>query len=988
MTEKPEHVTVVFAGLSQSWAEWIAEQFEAAGRTTGMVRWDPVHRAPSASAITGLLGGHGRVLLVLDDWYLRFESGRNEAWGEALRLAVPPHRDRIAAVSVTTRPLPEDAAALDPIGLRGLGPEEARRRLLAAVGAEATGPARVELARSRRFPDDRPEIWNSPRRNRRFTGREQVLERLHDAFAAGGDQTAVVALHGPSGVGKTQVATEFVHRFAGEYDIVWHVSAAVRAAAREQFAALAEELGIRAEHEVGGLIEAVRQELRTTRRRWLVVLDGAEEPEELESLVPEGPGHVLITTRRTAWSQQGAELVGLPPFDRNESVAFACRRASRLTEEDADRLADALQDLPLLLDQMAAWLDNNPTASVGDYVADIRTGDPNDFGVLPSKDYPRGFQVAWAITLNTLREQSPEVDELLKLLAFFSPDVVPVRLLQSARASDLPPHLAELVAEPSSWNTALRTLSEATSMRLEYETGPRMDILTVGTLRMHRLFHRFVRTSMPPDDRKKASATACRVLVAADPREPASPRNWARYAELIPHLDQSGALDSSEEDVRELVLNCIEYLRTRGEYHDGWWLSRQAVDRWREASGPTDRTLLVAVHQQANMLRRLGRYAEAETVGRDVLGRLTAGTGARVIEVLRAKDGLAGTLMALAKYDEATALFEEAAEEAAASLGEQEVPRTLAIRSNLAVALGLQGRYEDSLRLHRSILEARVGLLGGRNPLTLNSALHTAWTLRLLGRYDEALAIQDHNCRLHRQVLDKNHTQTLLAEHNLALCLRRDGNVQFARAMMRKVRDRLVKRRGLQHPETLMVSADFAMLLRYEGELSQARELAESTAKLYGAQLGEDHPYALGTRANVALIQGETGNPGAAVRAAQETLDAMAGAVGDGHPWTVGCVLNTALARHRAGDTAGAVRLGRDALDRARGVVGERHPLTLNCMAGLAQDLHASGRADEADALRQQVIGAATELLGEDHAHTRSIREGVRPYWDFEPQPI
>ncbi|MFG2192885.1 FxSxx-COOH system tetratricopeptide repeat protein [Streptomyces sp. NPDC048639] len=987
MTDKPEHVTVVFAGLSHAWAEWIAATLASAGCTTAMVRWDPVRRAPASAAITDLLADRGRVLLVLDDWYLRFDSWRNEEWSTALRRAVQLGQGRIAAVSVTPQPLPAAAAIVAPVDLRGLGPDQARRRLLTAVDLPATTAAPVELARSRRFPDDLPEVWNAPRRNRRFTGREKVLEKLHDAFAAGGDATTCVALHGPSGVGKTQVATEFVHRFAGEYDIVWYISAAVRATARESYAALAEKLDLKPGDEVGRLIEAVRERLSSTTRRWLIVLDGAEEPEELEALVPDGRGHVLITTRRATWGQQGAELVALEPFRRAESVAFVCRRASRLSEDEADTLADALEDLPLLLDQMAAWLDTNPTASVSGYVADIRSGDPHDFGVLPSQEYPRGFQVAWAITLNTLRERSPEVDELLGLLAFFSPDVVPVRLLQSARAADLPPHLAELVAEPSSWNTALRTLSEATSMRLEYETGPRLDILTVGTLRMHRLFHRFVRGSMAHKERLRASAIACRVLVAADPRSPASPRNWARYAELIPHLEPSGALDSAEDDVRDLVLNCVEYLRMRGEYHDGWWLSRLAVERWRAASALTDRRVLVAVHQQANMLRRLGRYAEAETVGREVLRTLVADASARTIEVLRAKDGLAGTLMALAKHGEATALFEEAARDATEALGEG-VPRTLAIRSNLAVSLGLQGRYEDSLALHRSLLDSRSVLLGVHDPLTLNSALHTAWMLRLLGRYDEALAIQDHNCRLHRQILDKNHTQTLLAEHNLALCSRRNGNLQFAQALMRKVRDRLVSRRGQQHPETLIASADFAMLLRQAGELDAARELAESTARLYGAQLGRDHPYAIGSHANLAFVQGEAGEHRAALRTAEQALDGMGGAVGADHPWTVGCALNAAAARHRAGDTPGAVRMGREALERAPRAVGDQHPLTINCRMSLAQDLRAAGETEEADALRSEAMDTLTTLLGEDHAHTRAMREGVRPYWDFEPQPI
>ncbi|MFF0743895.1 FxSxx-COOH system tetratricopeptide repeat protein [Streptomyces sp. NPDC004111] len=989
-TPSPQHVAVVYAGQSQSWADWMKYQLSRAEVRPKLVRWDPLHRTADTHALTELLDAptRGRVLIVVDDWFLRLPQDRQDAWGEVLREVVPRYGARISAVTVTAATLPSAADPLSPTRLRGLGPAEARRRLLATAGVRPGGGAPVDLGRGPRFPDDLREIDNAPRHNHRFTGRERVLEQLHDTFAEVGPG-ARIALHGPPGVGKTQVATEYVHRHAGEYDIVWWVGASVRLRARTEFAALAEELGVAPvqRDQLSDHITAAREEL-AGRGRWLVVLDGAEDPEALEELLPTGPGHLLVTTPRTDWAGHGAELIGLPPFEREESVAFARLRTGRLTADQANDLAAAVQDLPLLIAQTAAWLDTHPAASVASYVYDIRHGDPHEAEVEQTHDYPAGFKVAWGRTVNGLLEQHPQVYELLVLLAFFSPDVVPARLLRTARADDLPEHLATLVGEPSTWNSALRTLSEATSMRVEYEPGPRMDIVTVGTLRMHRLFHRFVRGHLPRPEFAEASAIACRVLVAGDPRDPGDSTHWPRYAELVPHLELAGALAATDHDVRAVVLNCVEYLRVRGEYREGLRLSTAAADSWTKLSGPTDPQVLVARHQQANMERRLGRYHEAERIGRATLDLVSSGAEVRPIELVRAKNGLGGTLMALGAYDEARTLFDEAATDATDLLGEYQIPRILSIRSNLAIAVGLLGHYQEAYDRHSEILEESIRLFGGKARLTLHAGLHTAWTLRLLGRYREALDIQEQNCRLHAQVLGRNHGETLIADHNLALCMRREGNLKYAGALMRKVRESIVHRRGSAHPEALLISADHAMLLRDAGDLEQAREIAEETAKQYALQLGRDHPCTAGVQDNCALVQRDQGHLDAALTRSEAARATMAAALGEDHVWSVGVAMNTASARAAVGDHEGAVALGRDALARARAAVGDRHVLTLNMAAGLAQDLRALGRTQEADRIQREAVARLTDAFFEQHQQVQHMLQGRRPYWDFEPQPI
>ena len=72
----------------------------------------------------------------------------------------------------------------------------------------------------------RPEWGNVPPRNPGFTGREGLLATVRESLLSG-HRTAVQALHGMGGVGKTQLAVEYVHRFADDYDVVWWIAIAL-----------------------------------------------------------------------------------------------------------------------------------------------------------------------------------------------------------------------------------------------------------------------------------------------------------------------------------------------------------------------------------------------------------------------------------------------------------------------------------------------------------------------------------------------------------------------------------------------------------------------------------------------------------------------------------------------------------------------------------------------------------------------------------------
>ena len=82
-----------------------------------------------------------------------------------------------------------------------------------------------------------PQVWSIPSRNPGFTERDRLLVAIREQLLDG-DKAVVQALEGMGGVGKTQLAIEYAHQFAGTYDLAWWINSEQAGLIGEQFTAL------------------------------------------------------------------------------------------------------------------------------------------------------------------------------------------------------------------------------------------------------------------------------------------------------------------------------------------------------------------------------------------------------------------------------------------------------------------------------------------------------------------------------------------------------------------------------------------------------------------------------------------------------------------------------------------------------------------------------------------------------------------------------
>jgi hypothetical protein len=662
-----------------------------------------------------------------------------------------------------------------------------------------TAPAKATVSKD----SQQSPVRNLPMRNKGFTGRETLLATLRDRIN-GSDQAAVQVLCGMGGVGKTQLAIEYAHRFASDYDIMWWVNAEQRELIGPQIAALAVELGSAPPRgDTAASVRAVMMELRV-RRRWLLIFDNASDAAELRDWLPDGwAGHVLITTRVGGWDEI-SESIEIDVFDQAESSSMLQARVPRLTAAEANKLANALGNLPLAVAQAARYL-HETGIPPGQYLDLLAKRTRKVLGEFQPISYPQSLDAATQLAFERLMNDDPAAATLLTLCAFLAPEPVPARLISGA-AAHFPEPLAAKAADPADLWLLLAAISNSALARVGDDS-----------LHMHRLTQAILRDRLPPEQADEARSQSEAIIVSCHPGDRTDPTTWPAWAQILPHLLAADPGSSSNEAILDLTCDTLSQLWRRGDTRGTNELASKMYPQWRDRLGEDDPHTLSAAASLGDVAWDEGRYDDARELDGDVLARRRRILGDDHRDTLTIASSLASDLRGLGRFQEARELQEDTLARRRRVLGVDHID-TFDSARGLAASLRGLGDIRAAHELDEDTFARSTRTLGANHPGTLRSGTALARDLRKLGRLAEARELQVDTLARSRKVLGDNHPDTMLCACELAAILRELGENSAARELAEETCDRSRRILGAEHPDTQQCASELAAIVRQLGD--------------------------------------------------------------------------------------------------------------------------------------------------------------------------
>ena len=677
-----------------------------------------------------------------------------------------------------------------------------------------------------------------------FVGRVGDLWDIDESLRK--DKTTVVqgvgVVTGMAGVGKTQLAVEYVHRFGKYYPggVFW-VEADQGLPALLVLVCRAAGIDIDNRLEEKEQLEQLWQIL-SSFLPVLVVLDNFPEKIALEVwLPPQSSIHVLVTTRRKDLFNFSS--FSLDVLTKEEGVELLNSGKRKFTG-DASDLVEAMGGLPLAIELAKNFLNLRTNLSITGLLEEIKKkGEIKTLGFFAGKyenELPTGhskevaatFQLSWDIA-------SDFAKTLLQVIALLAPVPVPRRVLKKIFDTKNKEILDDPVDDVVAELTQKLSLTE-----LDDENDPSC----------HRLISAFVRTVIKNDtdlNNKIVRTILNEMKRTAEESDTASLRELEK---IIPHADYLLTLKTIELKPEQAV-DMAHYIG----WHYSRWGRYRISKKYREEAlfiakanfKPGDPIIASCFVHLGQVFDSLGNYKKAIEYYEKGLQSDLKTYDKNHPQVAISLNNLGSAWQALGKYDKAIEYYENANEINIKHL-RKEHPHVAATWNNLGSAWQALGKYDKAIEYYEKALQSDLKTYGKDHPQVAIKWNNVGSAWEALGQYEKAISYYEKALSSDLKTYGEEHPSVAIRWNNLGMAWQDLGQYEKAFQYFEEALQSDLKTYGKDHPQVAIKWNNLGRTCASLGKYEKAIEYYEKSLNIFKSIIGEEHPKTIVVQKNIA----------------------------------------------------------------------------------------------------------------------------------------
>jgi tetratricopeptide (TPR) repeat protein/predicted phosphodiesterase len=583
-----------------------------------------------------------------------------------------------------------------------------------------------------------------------MVGREEALKKVRAQLVAG-KRTSIghtAAFQGMGGLGKTQLAVEYAHKFRDEYPkgVIWLNADQDTSSQLIAIAIAAKWIAPESGHAY--ILETAIKRLKTFSD-CLIIFDNVEQVEDIEPYLPNASAtpHLLLTSRTP---QKGFTPVSIDLLDGSQALQLLLkesnRRLDRLSAEEqtaAQEIAGSLDGLPLAIEIAGAYLNHVTDCTFENYKAMMAA---NLSRVMKGElvdsftDHEENLFITLQISRQVI-DKATLLPEILDLLAWSGTSFMGTSLM----ATILDKEDFDLV-HPLSMGITLRLLHKA-------EEGEGYQV--------HRLLRQVRREQFPIKDRSQWVEQVAQRLGDWFEKRRQAFTDLPVFEAEIDHLHNWLAHVKPLSD--ELTAR-LTWLLAYPPFH--WGKYKESHQQVKSAFSILEKLPDADLELKANILNsigatlsRLGNHKEALTYNQQALEIRQQLFGEKHPDTAPSLNNVGNTFCELGDHKEALSNHKKALQIRQEFFGEKH-PDTARSLNNVGSTYGELGDRKEALSYHKKALQIRQQLFGEKHPDTAQSLNNVGGTYGKLGDHKKALEFKERAFKINSEILGHHHPDT------------------------------------------------------------------------------------------------------------------------------------------------------------------------------------------------------------------------------------